>query len=1457
MGNLYWADKNIKYEAHSKEIQPDKGGSGAAVPIEIRGRLDCKTFSQGNEPYAVLSFKDINGDAQFFGTYSADSRLTLAQGTTLGSYVARTETIIHFNERGELSVLNNNGKTDQILAKGLVARYEGGVNQRGEISTKVSYLIGSEKEGYNTPVSIHKDSKGRQIITVDGKNKAFFLQNGALKAITDPKVLKNLTFATNIQGVVIKGLEFTGKKWELGNYYKGNDRVNILTTANGRKIVTVEGKNQAYWVENGRLRAVSNTAILAGALFPSSIEGVDIVGLTFDAKDKTWKFGSYYKGDTKAQVFTAKDGEKYVLLEGKKEAYQVSGTGLKELKDFSKLSLEGVEFNSASNSWEIISLQALQTRSGIFEKGVMAGLTNESNFREQKNGTRVGVFVVNGKTVTAVIGNSINGTRRVSVQIGNDTNISWKVASLDKIEDIFPSNRKKFESNLTSGGAILIGKLNGVLISAKFMNSQWVGIKVKSVSANLVPSVQKQLNESLDKKSGEQVQLKAITDFKIMMNADGSLQLTEVTADSVLRSKNETISAQRKQFLHPETQMGGAEGTASQKVKHKGGEFEISEGENNSSIIKGKVTFALNAEGRLVPLIVSEGNKITAKDQTSSVLIGGALAANMTYELSQGNVKESAGMVGKASDIGKTVLSPFAYLGTRLSIGVNYAIDRNLSFISGGLIQTNWAEESAAKYGFNEIPEDTYMITAVGVPTIPLIVLMGGAAAGLVLTGGLIGATLPAITIPLISIVIPLTWTSTAATALAGILFAGGTMAVTETIYMADSFKQGNIGEGFLHLGVAAISVIPGSAFTGSALIGVGKKIASRFGFGATAALTAKVGEVTLTAGRGAKSFSGAQAVRAAVAARGAGGVPAINLASRTAAAQAVRTAARGGVASSVGAAAADTVTGAASNLASSATSALGKRVIAALSMGFTYGVISVGSAMLTHATEGDTAFKMEYAGQYLNAFLVGFGVGFGFGLISSKVLLQSPMENLAKHNIFAKGNFVKGLGAWGETSISALHGGLNFARLNFYGLGDAMTLIPSYREQMVEKNGKFVGTGHWGWEWKPKILGYEERMGSAISGFQMGAVFGVVGRFQIAAGTGGIFSERIGIGGSISRGLEKFGGEVAGKTLHTAYSLVVFSVTESLINLSIETFIPEGLRSPLHKSSLFLSILLAPTVDAGVGRRVALEQIRGNQKGSADTANKILEANPEQKTKVKVEFSGILGLKRQVDVEVDHSLQREAEGAVVDALSKDVAGNDLEGELLHDRLIDVAETQAGKEIDGYKITDGIKNGAIDKLRNDKNFDPKALNYQPERSYRAEEKERILEAGRLENQAKVNDAQPQSGGARYNPEIRQRADALLEGTGLSREQLTPEFLNKVREGSAVRSATLDINGRSRTLGNDLAKMIEGRIADQELSQIPSGTSRLNELTQAVNRAANGDTVQMGGKTFTVTDALKY
>ncbi|MBI2916345.1 MAG: UbiA prenyltransferase family protein, partial [Elusimicrobia bacterium] len=185
-----------------------------------------------------------------------------------------------------------------------------------------------------------------------------------------------------------------------------------------------------------------------------------------------------------------------------------------------------------------------------------------------------------------------------------------------------------------------------------------------------------------------------------------------------------------------------------------------------------------------------------------------------------------------------------------------------------------------------------------------------------------------------------------------------------------------------------------------------------------------------------------------------------------------------------------------------------------------------------------------------------------------------------------------------------ALQGARRFSTLNAAGLGDLMTLLPSYHEERLEVNGKEVGTGRYTFAWgKFHFLDFDERYASAQGGAQMGLIFGLTSPlFQPMWAEMVPVLRTFSMGGRAIKGIESLSNKLisgSGEIISTAYSVTVFGLVGTGLSMSVDSLGLAGTPLGVLKNefvNMVISVIVAPT--AGRAPRIAFTKAYGRVHG-------------------------------------------------------------------------------------------------------------------------------------------------------------------------------------------------------------------------------------------------------------------
>jgi hypothetical protein len=251
------------------------------------------------------------------------------------------------------------------------------------------------------------------------------------------------------------------------------------------------------------------------------------------------------------------------------------------------------------------------------------------------------------------------------------------------------------------------------------------------------------------------------------------------------------------------------------------------------------------------------------------------------------------------------------------------------------------------------------------------------------------------------------------------------------------------------------------------------------------------------------------------------------------------------------------------------------------------------GGAAVWVATDGQPLEKRIQATAFSAVMFAAVGIGMT-GAAGRAVIVDSfpGLRAVSKGIVEARATD----GALGVTRIlvqtfiaQPLAAGFRFGRLNALGMGDFMTLLPSYAKDQV--------TGAWGLHYEPHLLNLNERIESALSGMMMGAIFGVIGTVTPATTAGQSGLGFFAVNGGFQNMMKAL--PVVGENLSTAYSIAVFSAIGSLINLGAESVVRpvfgDGMADVVENEgvNMALSVFLTPTAGNRNAGRVAAAESR------------------------------------------------------------------------------------------------------------------------------------------------------------------------------------------------------------------------------------------------------------------------
>jgi hypothetical protein len=480
-------------------------------------------------------------------------------------------------------------------------------------------------------------------------------------------------------------------------------------------------------------------------------------------------------------------------------------------------------------------------------------------------------------------------------------------------------------------------------------------------------------------------------------------------------------------------------------------------------------------------------------------------------------------------------------------------------------------------------------------------------------------------------------------------------------------------------------------------------------------------------------------------------------------------------------------------------------------------------------------------SGVLLTTLLVGAGSGLSAGFLAG----GSPLMMSAVKNVGAVFGLVQGVekGAVvssgmglslrfvSSTAIGAAQGAVNFARLNFYGLGDLMTVLPSYQKTAEGK-----------WEYHPgdfHILSFDERMGSAWNGASMALGIGIMGPVNIAAATGNGFLSFFAGGGEISQVLAKL---PFGHILETTYGVTSFSAVETLVHAATTRLdraaswlegngydglagAVSDLAGSIHENTLVISTMLNSHVDAEFGLR---EGSRRMKSGDLDLIGRVLDApidaSPEGfVATVDLSSRGFIGT-RTVKVPVTQDLRNEAARSGVEVCLGLESGTPLTAGQVA-KLSELAQLAgaaegvgrngaefrltAGGEIvrtsfaegrpEGMAVAPEVGRAAFDILSNDKGFmdawDGRTLPNPPA----------VERAGALKQTYDTNERLGVP--SRIQDGVRADGEAALEGSPMRFDEVTPERVKAVVKDGAE---PVRFGGELVMIGKDLGQALDAR-----------------------------------------------
>jgi hypothetical protein len=536
--------------------------------------------------------------------------------------------------------------------------------------------------------------------------------------------------------------------------------------------------------------------------------------------------------------------------------------------------------------------------------------------------------------------------------------------------------------------------------------------------------------------------------------------------------------------------------------------------------------------------------------------------------------------------------------------------------------------------------------------------------------------------------------------------------------------------------------------------------------------------------------------------------------------------------------------------------SLLRRAATSGLVSGAAMGTISVGARQLVSLIEGHGLLSWQEA---VSSFALGFTLGAAIGTFK-----HATGANVLQ-NLSLKGSAVM--------ATQSVLGGLNFARLNFYGMGSAMTLLPAFHKQE---------DGSWGWSmpsWEKfkQSLSEEARVESAWSGFAMGAAFGVIGSFQPNLGGNTFVGRNLGINGRVSMLLKH--SPVAGDILHTAYSIMAFSGMETLINYGIENSgLSRGAKDFLHDNSLLLSVLFMPTVGglSTSGMRARLEISKGGE-GRRSVSEQILSGNRtielgDGRT-ITVKEADMPLLTREAFSAMREDA-RAAEVAEVRAFEAEVT---TVGREIGQRVFDRSAYEVAREILTAEVGTKVDVSSVFGV------EAKVTVTEALKTHTAEAAQRTLanpealkpaDASRRINEAQVRDMTQLT-----TETLRQSGDMNLLGSTsdmvrmeltfrggrveMRQEMISVEQLSALKGlEQAIRVEGGELAAAGRTISAEIKNFIEARSGEMKLDEFlkVAEDGAVEKLYQEVQGAKNGDkiTIEVNGhkQSVTVTDTFR-